>query len=272
MLAPQLNIAVRAARKAGEIIRRASEDVSALKISTKDTRGARDYVTEVDRASEAALIEVLSKSFPEHSILCEESGLHEGSDPDWQWVIDPLDGTINFIHGIPQYAISMALKHKGRVEHALVYNPVTEEEFVASRGRGAALNGRRIRVTQCKHMEHAVIGTGLAFRRQQPQHMDNYLAMFRELAIGTVGLRRPGAAALDLAWVAAGRYDGFFEFGLSEWDIAAGSLLVTEAGGLVGDLRGGHDFLKHGGIVAGTPKVFKGLLQTIKPHLSETLR
>lgn len=271
MLAPQLNIALRAARQAGQLIRRAADDMAALTVETKT---ANDYVTEVDRASERLLIEGLRKSFPNHSILCEESGLLEGQgeEAEWQWVIDPLDGTTNFIHGIPQYAISIALKHKGRVEHALVYDPVKEEEFTASRGRGAALNGRRLRVSGRKGLEGAIIGTGFPFRPGQMRHMDNYLGMFRDIAGSTAGLRRPGAAALDLAWVACGRYDGFFEYGLSEWDIAAGSLIIIEAGGLVGDLRGGHDYLKTGGIVAGTPKVFKGLLQKIQPHLTETLR
>lgn len=271
MLAPQLNIAQRAARSAGNLIRRATEDLASLKVETK---AVNDFVTEVDRASEQRIVEILRKSFPDHGILCEEAGLLEGkgADADWQWVIDPLDGTTNFIHGVPQYAISMALKHKGRVEHALVYNPVTEEEFTASRGRGAALNGRRIRVSGRKKLDDALIGTGFPFRPDQMRHLDAYMGIFRDLATGTKGLRRPGAAALDLAWVAAGRYDGFFEYGLSEWDIAAGSLLIIEAGGLVGDLRGGHDYLKTGSIVAGTPKIFKGLLQTIQPHLTETLR
>lgn len=271
MLAPQLNIALRAARQAGQLIRRAADDMAGL---TVEAKAANDYVTEVDKASEQLLVEGLRKSFPDHSILCEETGLLEGKgeDAEWQWVIDPLDGTTNFIHGIPQYAISIALKHKGRVEHALVYDPVKEEEFTASRGRGAALNGRRIRVSGRKGLEGAVIGTGFPFKPGQMRHMDNYLGMFRDIAGSTAGLRRPGAAALDLAWVACGRYDGFFEYGLSEWDIAAGSLIIIEAGGLVGDLRGGHKYLQTGSIVAGTPKVFKGLLQKIQPHLSETLR
>lgn len=271
MLAPQLNIAQRAARQAGQLIRRAAEDMRPL---TVETKALNDYVTEVDKASEQILVEALRKTYPEHSILCEEGGLIEGKGEgaDWQWVIDPLDGTTNFIHGVPQYAISIALKHKGKVEHALIYDPVREEEFSASRGRGAVLNGRRIRVTNRKGLEGALIGTGFPFRAEQMPHMDNYLGMFRDIAGSTAGIRRPGAAALDLAWVACGRFDGFWEFGLSEWDLAAGSLLIVEAGGLVGDLRGGHDHLKTGSIVAGTPKVFKGLLQKIQPHLNGTLR
>ena len=269
MLAPQLNIALRAARSAGDIIRRASEDLSALKVETK---AVNDFVTEVDHASEQRIIEILRRAYPDHSLLCEESGLTEGDNPDWQWVIDPLDGTTNFIHGIPQYAISMALTYQGRLEHALVYNPITEDEFTASRGRGAMLNGRRIRVSGRTRLDNSLVGTGFPFRPGQMDHLDAYLGMFRDLVTTTAGVRRPGAAALDLAWVAAGRYDGFFEYGLSEWDIAAGTLLIIEAGGLVSDLRGGHDYLKHGGIVAGTPKVFKGLLQTIQPHLTATMR
>ena len=187
-------------------------------------------------------------------------------------MIDPLDGTTNFIHGFPQYCVSIALKYKGKLEHAVIYDPNRDEEFTASRGRGAALNGRRIRCTNRPGLEGCLIGTGFPFRKDQAPHMDAYLGMFADIAASTAGLRRPGSAALDLAWLAAGRLDGFFEFGLSEWDLAAGALLITEAGGLVGDLSGGHKFLESGGIVAGSPKVFKGLLQKIKPHLNDGLR
>ncbi|NQY83867.1 MAG: inositol monophosphatase, partial [Alcanivorax sp.] len=182
------------------------------------------------------------------------------------------DGTTNFIHGLPQYAVSIALKVKGKVEHAVVYDPLREEEFTASRGRGAALNGRRLRVTNRAGLDGALIGTGFPFRNDQMAYMDAYMGMFRAVAESTAGLRRPGAAALDLAWVAAGRLDGFFELGLQEWDMAAGTLLITEAGGLVGDVAGGHSHLQRGNIVAGTPKVFKGLLQKIKPHLTDSLK
>lgn len=271
MLAPQVNIAQRAARKAGQILRRAGEDVQQLVVEKK---GLNDFVTEVDRASEQCIVEIIRKAYPDHSILGEEGGLIEGRGEgrDWQWVIDPLDGTTNFIHGLPQYCISIALKHKGKVEHGLIYDPLRDEEFTASRGRGAALNGRRLRVTQPKDLDGTLIGTGFPFRKDQAEHMDAYLAMFKDIASSTAGIRRPGSAALDLAWVAAGRMDGFFEFGLSEWDVAAGSLLVTEAGGLIGDLQGNPRHLESGNVVAGSIKVFKGLLQKIQPHLTEKLK
>lgn len=271
MLAPQVNIASRAARQAGNIIRRAAENVSVIDVQKK---GINDFVTEVDRASEKTIIDAIRKAYPEHSILGEETGLQEGQGEgkDWQWVIDPLDGTTNFIHGFPQYCISIALKHKGRVEHGVIYDPLREEEFTASRGRGAALNGRRLRVTNLPTLTDALIGTGFPFRKDQAAHMDAYLGMFKDIASEAAGLRRPGSAALDLAWLAAGRMDGFFELGLSEWDIAAGSLLVTEAGGLIGDIAGGHRHMESGNVVAASPKVFKSLLQKIQPHLTEALK
>lgn len=271
MHAPQVNIALRAARQAGNLIRRAAENNDPL---TVDSKGLNDFVTQVDRAAEARIVEVLRKAYPDHGILGEEGGevAGQGDGADHLWVIDPLDGTTNFIHGFPQYAVSIALKIKGKIEHAVVYDPLRDEEFTASRGRGASLNGRRIRVTKRAGLDGALIGTGFPFRKDQIPHMDAYLGMFRAVAESTAGLRRPGAAALDLAWVAAGRLDGFFEFGLQEWDLAAGTLLITEAGGLVGDLNGGHSHLERGNVVAGNPKVFKGLLQKIKPHLTDALK
>lgn len=271
MHAPQVNIALRAARQAGNLIRRAADSNDPVAVSQK---GLNDFVTEVDQAAEARIIDVISKAYPSHGILAEESGLREGSDDgvDYLWVIDPLDGTTNFIHGFPQYCVSIALKVKGRMEHAVIYDPNRDEEFTASRGRGAALNGRRIRCTRRAGLEGSLIGTGFPFRQDQAPHMDAYLGMFADIAATCAGLRRPGSAALDLAWMAAGRLDGFFEFGLAEWDMAAGSLLITEAGGLVGDLSGGHKYLTSGGIVAGGPKVFKGLLRHIKPHLTDALK
>lgn len=271
MHAPQVNIALRAARQAGNLIRRAAENNEPLSV---DRKGINDFVTQVDRAAEARIVDVIRKAYPEHAILAEEGGEIAGSGEgaDYQWLIDPLDGTTNFIHGVPQYAVSIALKIKGKVEHAVVYDPLRDEEFTASRGRGATLNGRRIRVTNRAGLEGALIGTGFPFRKDQAAHVDAYLGMFRAVMEVTSGLRRPGAAALDLAWVAAGRFDGFFELGLAEWDIAAGTLLITEAGGLVGDVTGGHRFLGNGNVVAGNPKVFKGLLQKITPHVTEALR
>lgn len=271
MLAPQVNIAQRAARKAGSLLRRAFEDVTTLQVEKK---GSNDFVTEVDRLSEQRIVETLQQSYPDYGLLAEEgsSFAGRGEGADWQWVIDPLDGTTNFIHGFPQFCISIGLKYKGRMEHALIYDPIREEEFSASRGRGAALNGRRIRVGKRKRLDESLIGTGFPFRQDQMPHMDNYIAMFRDLTQVTNGLRRPGSAALDLAWLAAGRTDGFFEFGLSEWDMAAGTLLITEAGGLVSDFSGGNNYLKNGTIVAGNPKIFKGLLQTIAPHVPDGLK
>jgi myo-inositol-1(or 4)-monophosphatase len=271
MLAPQLNIAQRAAREAGNLLRRSLEQVDTLSVQQK---GSNDFVTEVDRASEKRLITVLQKYYPDYGILAEESGIIDGKGEgaDWQWVIDPLDGTTNFIHGFPQFCISIGLKYKGKLEHALIYDPTRDEEFTASRGRGAMLNGRRIRVGKRTLLKESLIGTGFPFRQDQMPYLDNYMGMFRDLTQATTGLRRPGSAALDLAWLAAGRTDGFFEFGLSEWDMAAGVLLITEAGGLVSDFAGGSDYLKNGCIVAGNPKIFKALLQTIAPHVPDALK
>jgi len=254
-----LNIAIKAARKAGQIINRASLDLSQIKVGVKQQS---DYVTEVDRAAEAVIIDTLRDAYPDHSILAEESGSSGSSD--YQWIIDPLDGTTNFIHGFPQYAVSIALAHKGVLTHAVVYDPSRNELFTASKGAGAFLNDKRIRVSNRAKLAESLIGTGFPYRMFE--HVDNYIAIFRELTRKTAGLRRPGAAALDLAYVAAGRTDGFWEFGLSPWDMAAGALLITEAGGLVGDLTGEPGFLASGNMVAGNPKIFAQLLQVIAPH------
>ncbi|QLF94608.1 inositol monophosphatase [Pseudomonas sp. ABC1] len=268
---PMLNIALRAARSAGELIIRSTERLDVVSINEKD---ARDYVTDIDRAAEQTIVAALRKAFPNHSILGEEGGQIEGKGDgaDYQWVIDPLDGTTNFIHGVPHYAVSIACKYRGRLEHAVVLDPVRQEEFTASRGRGAALNGRRIRVGSRKSLEGALIGTGFPFRDSQLDDLDNYLNMFRSLVGQTAGLRRAGAASLDLAYVAAGRFDAFWEFGLSEWDMAAGALLIQEAGGLVSDFSGGHEFLEKGQVVAGNAKCFKAILTTIQPHLSTAMK
>ena len=217
---------------------------------------------------------VLQKTYPDHGFLGEESGLIEGrkEGADWLWIIDPLDGTTNFIHGFPQFAVSIAVQYKGVTEHGVVLDPIKREEFTASRGRGAAMNGRRLRVTARKSLEGGLLGTGFPFRPDQHANMDNYLGMFRDVAKQTAGLRRAGAASLDLAYVAAGRLDGFFEFGLQPWDVAAGDLLVREAGGLVSDFTGGHHYLTSGNVVAGNPKLLKSLLTTLAPHLNDSLR
>ncbi|MBM7059980.1 inositol monophosphatase [Pseudomonas sp. UL073] len=268
---PMLNIALRAARSAAELIFRSIERLDALSVSEKD---AKDYVTEVDRAAEQTIINALRKAYPTHGFLGEEGGLIEGSGEgaDYLWIIDPLDGTTNFIRGVPHFAVSIACKYRGRLEHAVVLDPVRQEEFTASRGRGAALNGRRLRVSARKSLDGALIGTGFPFRDDQMDHLDNYLGMFRSLVGQTAGVRRAGAASLDLAYVAAGRFDAFWEFGLSEWDMAAGALLIQEAGGLVSDFTGGHDFLDKGQIVAGNTKCFKAVLTAIQPHLAPSMK
>ncbi|WP_437883549.1 type III secretion system regulator SuhB [Pseudomonas sp. LRF_L74] len=268
---PMLNIALRAARAAGELIARSVERLDVISVSEKD---ARDYVTEIDRAAEQTIVQALQKAYPSHAILGEEGSniLGSGEGADYQWIIDPLDGTTNFIRGVPHFAVSIACKYRGRLEHAVVLDPIRQEEFTASRGRGAALNGRRLRVSARKSLEGALLGTGFPFRDEQMDDIDNYLGMFRSLVGQTAGLRRAGAASLDLAYVAAGRYDAFWEFGLSEWDMAAGALLIQEAGGLVSDFNGGHDFLEKGQIVAGNTKCFKAVLTAIQPHLSASMK
>ncbi|MCY1339892.1 Inositol-1-monophosphatase [compost metagenome] len=268
---PMLNIALRAARSAGELIFRSIERLDVISVNEKD---AKDYVTEVDRAAELSIVQALRKAYPNHGILGEEGGLLEGKGEgaDYLWIIDPLDGTTNFIRGVPHYAVSIACKYKGRLEHAVVLDPVRQEEFTASRGRGAALNGRRLRVSPRKSLEGALLGTGFPFRDSQLDNLDNYLGMFRSLVGQTAGIRRAGSASLDLAYVAAGRFDAYWEFGLSEWDMAAGALLVQEAGGLVSDFTGGHDFLEKGHVVAGNTKCFKAVLTAIQPHLPPSLK
>lgn len=263
-----LNIAVKAARRAGGIINRASQNLDLLNVSKKSHS---DFVSEVDGAAEEAIIDVILGTYPDHAILAEESG-EQGdiSKSEFQWIIDPLDGTTNFLHGFPQYSVSIALTQKGILTHAVVYNPCSDELFTASRGRGAYLNNQRLRVAKRTRLSDCLIGTGFPFR--DFTHMEAYLAMFKDLIPKTVGLRRPGSAALDLAYVAAGRYDGFWEIGLAPWDIAAGCLMITEAGGLVGDLEGNNHHMESGRIVAGNPKIFAQLLQVIAPHLTEELK
>jgi myo-inositol-1(or 4)-monophosphatase len=265
---PALNIMVKAARRASQIINRASHDVEHLKITRKQHC---DFVTEVDKAAEAAIIEVLRDAYPDYAILAEESGLAAGGGKgsEYQWIIDPLDGTTNFIHGFPQYSVSIALAYKGQLNQALVYDTLRNEMFTASRGGGAFLNERRIRVTKCLKLEDALLGTGFPFRVFE--HSDAYMAIFKEFTERTSGIRRLGSAALDLAYVACGRLDGFWEFGLMPWDMAAGCLLIPEAGGLVCDLSGGENYMKTGNLVAGTPKVFSQILQVIDGHRTPAL-
>ncbi len=261
---PMLNIAVRAARSAGNIIARAADRVDSFPVTQK---GQNDFVSEVDHQAEQEIIKVIRKAYPNHGILAEESGAQAGDE--YLWVIDPLDGTTNFLHGFPQFSVSIALKCKGQLDQAVVYDPLRQELFTATRGAGAQLNERRLRVTKIKGLEGALLGTGFPFRQQH--HLDAYLATFRALFPMTAGIRRAGSAALDLAYVAAGRLDGFWEIGLSEWDMAAGALLIQEAGGMVADFSGGEEFLSTGNLVAGSPRVFKAILETIAPHLTPAL-
>ncbi|MEJ2425776.1 MAG: inositol monophosphatase family protein [Candidatus Thiodiazotropha sp.] len=262
---PMVTIAVRAAREAGRIITRSFERLDRLTIADK---GNNDFVTEVDRNAEAAIIDVLRSKYPHHAILAEESGQHQGDE--YQWVIDPLDGTTNYLHGFPQFAVSIALKVKGRLEAGVVYDPVHEEMFTASRGDGALLNDRKIRVSPRKGLNGALLGTGIPYR--DFRYIDNYLGMMRDLLKDSAGVRRPGSAALDFAYLAAGRIDGFWELGLSEWDFAAGALLVREAGGLVTDIGGGERFLETGNVLAGNMKVHNAMLKRILPHLDDKLK
>ncbi len=247
-----LNVAIKAARAAGSIINRAALDVEAVRISQKQVN---DFVTEVDHASEAAIIETLLTAYPDHGILAEESGSEHGNPrADHIWIIDPLDGTTNFIHGFPVYCVSIALQVRGRIEQAVVYDPSRNDLFTATRGRGAYLNDRRIRVSKRTQLKECLISTGFPFRAGD--NFNQYLLMMGDVMQKTAGLRRPGSAALDLAYVAAGYTEAFFETGLSPWDVAAGSLLVTEAGGLVGNFTGEADFLEQREMLAGAPRIY----------------
>ena len=263
---PMLNTAVKAARRAGAIINRASLDLDLVKVSKKQHN---DFVTEVDKAAEAAIIETLLTAYPDHAILAEESGYagaksgaasapHKAEN---LWIIDPLDGTTNFIHGLPSYCTSIALSQRGQITQAVIYDPTRNDLFTASKGRGAYLNDRRLRVSKKVRLSDALLGTGFPFR--DTSTLEKYLAMFRSMTEESAGVRRLGAAALDLAYVAAGRFDGFFELDLKPWDIAAGALLITEAGGLVGDFEGNPDYLYRGDVLAGNLKVFGQLVQTL---------
>jgi myo-inositol-1(or 4)-monophosphatase len=257
-----LNIAVKAARAAGAIINRASLDLDVLKVGSK---GPNDFVSEVDRAAEQAIIEILLDAYPGHGILAEESGREHGArHSEFTWIIDPLDGTTNFLHGFPVYAVSIALVHRGSVQQAVVYDPTRNDLFFSSRGRGAFLNDKRLRVSKRTRLSDALVGTGFPFRKGD--NFKRYVKMFEEVMQCCAGLRRPGAAALDLCYVAAGWYDGFFETGLNPWDLAAGSLIITEAGGLVGNFTGESDFLYQREIVAGTPKIYGQLVQMLAPY------
>ncbi len=262
---PMLNIAVKAARRAGSVISRASNNLDILTVRHKSLN---DLVSEVDRAAEEAIIETLKAAYPDHAILAEESGA--SGDSEHVWIIDPLDGTTNFLHGFPVYCVSIGMTFKGVLTHGVIYDPVKNDLFTATRGSGAFLNDRRLRVSKREKLIDGLIGTGFPFRIQE--HTDAYMGMMKDFMHKTAGIRRPGAAALDLANVAAGRLDGFWEIGLSPWDMAAGALMVQEAGGLVGDLLGNEGYLAKGAIVAANPKMFPQMLHVISSHLTPSLR
>ncbi len=253
-----LNIAIRAAHHAGDFIVRKINKLPDLKVEVK---ALNDYVSEVDRQAEALIIEDLLKSFPGHGILAEESGVIEGKE-DYRWIIDPLDGTTNYLHGFPHYAVSIACEHKGRLAHGVIYDPYKQELFAASRGAGATLNNRRIRVTPLKTTQGALLGTGFPFKH--PERLDPFLKVFSAFFSKASDVRRAGSAALDLAYVAAGRLDGYWESDLNAWDIAAGALIVREAGGLVTDFSGEANSLENGEVVAGNPRIIGDMLRTLE--------
>jgi myo-inositol-1(or 4)-monophosphatase len=255
---PMLNIAVRAARRAGSIINRAALDGSGYEVRSKRLN---DFVTRVDHAAEEAIIETVRKAYPDHAVLAEESGASAGR-AEYQWIIDPLDGTTNFIHGFPQYCVSIAIRHREAMAHGVIYDPMKNELFTASKGRGAFLNDRRIRVSKCLRLADALVGTGFPFK--EIDRIEAYTNQLKKMMQSSAGLRRAGAAALDLAYVACGRLDAFWELGLSPWDMAAGALMIQEAGGLVGDLSGEPGYLESGEIAAATPKVFTALLEALR--------
>jgi len=257
---PLLNTAIKAARKAGTVILRYADHLDRLSIETK---GRNDFVTEVDRLAEAEIIQTIRNAYPDHAILAEESGEQAGSQ--YKWIIDPLDGTTNFLHGYPQYAVSIAVSNEGKLDQAVVFDPLRNEMFIASRGKGARLNDRKIRVSKTVDMAAALLGTGFPFK--EFDRLDLWIETFRELLPMTSGVRRAGSAALDLAHLASGRLDGFWEFGLKPWDMAAGCLLIQEAGGIVTDINGTDSYLETGNIVAGTVKIYEAMLKILnKKH------
>ena len=260
---PIVNIATRAARQAGDIIIRARERMDKLTVVSKSEN---DYVSEVDQMAEQEIIRTIRKAYPDHAILAEESGQTEG-DSEFEWIIDPLDGTTNFLHQFPQYSVSIGVRQKGRLEHAVVYDPLKDEIFSASRGAGARMNDRRLRVSQTKGLEGALLGTGFPFKDQR--NLDVYLQMFKAMIQPTAGIRRAGSAALDLAYVAAGRLDGFWELHLNPWDMAAGLLLIQEAGGMISDIKGGHQIFETGHVIAANPKVFKAMVKALHPYANQ---
>ena len=254
-----VNIAVRAARRAGEIMVRQMNQLEALKVVEKSRN---EFVSQVDQAAEAAIIEVIKDHYPDHAILAEESGA--AGEHEYQWIIDPLDGTTNYLHGFPQFSVSIAVARKGEPEHGVVYDPLRQEIFTASRGQGAQLDGRRLRVSKRTTLQQSLVATGFPYRANL-EHIERYLNMLRAVMLESAGVRRPGSAALDLCYVAAGRVDAFFELGLSKWDIAAGALIIREAGGRISDFHGGDGYLESGNVVAGNPKTYAALSKLLAP-------
>ena len=256
---------MRAARRAGDLIVKSLSRLDSIHVATK---GRNDFVSEIDRAAEAEILGTIRRAHPDHAFLAEESG--KSGDSEFVWIIDPLDGTTNFLHGFPQFAVSIALQHRGRMSQGVIYDPMRQELFTASRGEGAQLEGRRIRVSKQPGLEGALIGTGFPYRANA-QWLESYLSMMKSIMTSAAGLRRPGAASLDLAYVAAGRLDGFWEIGLSPWDTAAGTLLIQEAGGHVGTLIG-EEYRQGGNLIVGTPKVYAALVEAFAPYVPDELR
>ncbi len=257
-----VNIAVRAARRAGELMVRQLNQLESLRVVEKSPN---EFVTQVDEAAEAAIIEVIRDHYPEHSILAEESGA--AGEHEYQWIIDPLDGTTNYLHGFPVFSVSIAVARRGEIEHGVVYDPLRQEIFTASRGQGAQLDGRRIRVSKRTSLKPSLVATGFPYRANL-KHLDRYMDMLRVVMLESAGVRRPGSAALDLCYVAAGRVDAFFELGLSKWDIAAGALMIREAGGRISDFHGNDGYLDSGNVVAGNPKTYAALSKLLAPFTS----
>lgn len=263
---PILNIATIAAKSAGEYIAKQLENLDELHIEEK---GRNDFVSEVDKTAESIIISTIHKYYPDHNIKAEESGV-QSKGSDFEWIIDPLDGTTNFLHGFPQFAVSIAVTEKGRLVHGVVYDPVKDELFSASRGQGAKMNNYRIRVSDRKTLTNSLLATGIPYH--EFDYVEAYLESFKHFMLNTAGIRRPGSAALDLAYVACGRVDGYWEFNLKPWDIAAGALIVQEAGGLVTDFKGGEKFLDSGNIVAANPKILKEMAKVIAKTIPEKFR
>ena len=263
---PMLNIAIRAARSAGKVIMQATEQLDKVQVEQK---GSNDFVTSVDIEAEQSIIYVIKKAYPDHGFICEESGESGNKDSEYQWIIDPLDGTTNFIKGIPHFCVSIALQVKGKTEQAVIFDPTRDELFTATKGQGCQFNTYRTRVTKAKDLKGTIIGTGFPFKVKH--YKETYLAIFSDMFDETADVRRAGSPALDLAYVAAGRMDGYWEIGLKPWESAAGELLVKEAGGIATDFTGGHGYVASGNIVVGNPKVVKAILGKMRPHLTPAL-